>query len=206
MGKTSLVRELLRRLGEEGSFETIFVDLDGAVTPADAIAEIGVQSKSAQKIWPWIKSGFANTLREVGDRIDTLELVDVRVKVARRDRCRNLAAERRRGLCGPGKERPACSARDRRTVDPGQSPAQGGQLPHHIRAKAGGGRVSELASQKRPNPSRPDLYDPFRQRRPGTDPSTGRTQRQGEHLFSLRPETLGRGDRRRLPRCAGSDL
>ena len=81
MGKTSLVRELLRRLGEEGSFETIFVDLDGAVTPADAIAEIGVQSKSAQKIWPWIKSGFANTLREVGDRIDTLELVDVRVKL-----------------------------------------------------------------------------------------------------------------------------
>ena len=30
MGKTSLVRELLRRLKNEGCFETIFVDLEGA--------------------------------------------------------------------------------------------------------------------------------------------------------------------------------
>ena len=44
MGKTSLVRELLRRLKDEDSFETIFVDLEDALTPADAIAEIGVQS------------------------------------------------------------------------------------------------------------------------------------------------------------------
>ena len=45
MGKTSLVRELLRRLKVEGRFETIFVDLEGASTPADAIAEIGFQSR-----------------------------------------------------------------------------------------------------------------------------------------------------------------
>ena len=44
MGKTSLVRELLRRLKDEGRFETIFVDLEGASTPADAVAEIGFQS------------------------------------------------------------------------------------------------------------------------------------------------------------------
>ena len=30
MGKTSLVRELLRRLRVEGSFETVFVDLAGS--------------------------------------------------------------------------------------------------------------------------------------------------------------------------------
>lgn len=40
MGKTSLVRELLRRLADKGKFETVFVDLEAAANPADAIAEI----------------------------------------------------------------------------------------------------------------------------------------------------------------------
>ena len=31
MGKTSLVRELLRRLDEDGEFATVFVDLEGAM-------------------------------------------------------------------------------------------------------------------------------------------------------------------------------
>ena len=81
MGGTSLVRELLRRLKDKGSFETIFVDLEGASTPADAIAEIGAQSKSAQNAWRRIKRGFNNTLREVGDRVDTLAVSEVCVKL-----------------------------------------------------------------------------------------------------------------------------
>lgn len=40
MGKTSLLRELLRRLSDKGEFETLFVDVEGASTPVDAIAEI----------------------------------------------------------------------------------------------------------------------------------------------------------------------
>ena len=81
MGKTSLVRELLRRLGEDGRFETIFVDLGDATEPADAIAEIGVQSRPIQGAWHRIKSGFANTLREVRDHIDSLAIGDVRVQL-----------------------------------------------------------------------------------------------------------------------------
>ena len=81
MGKTSLVRELLRRLGEEGRFETIFVDLEDADAPADAIAEIGTQSRSAQSIWRRIKPGFDNVLREVSERVDTLAISEVRVKL-----------------------------------------------------------------------------------------------------------------------------
>ena len=81
MGKTSLVRELLRRLEKEGRFETIFVDLEDAAEPADAIAEIGVQSRSSQGAWTRIKLGFANALREAGNRIDTLAVADVRVKL-----------------------------------------------------------------------------------------------------------------------------
>ena len=81
MGKTSLVRELQRRLGEEGCFETIFVDLEDARTPADAIAEIAAQSKSAQSVWRRVVLGFANIFHGVWDRVDTLVLSEPRIKL-----------------------------------------------------------------------------------------------------------------------------
>ena len=79
MGKTSLVRELLHRLAAERCFETIFVDLEDAGTPADAIAEIAAQSKSAQSVWRRVMPAFANVLHGVCDRIDTLALSEVRI-------------------------------------------------------------------------------------------------------------------------------
>ena len=81
MGKTSLVRELLRRLDEEGRFQTVFVDLEAAATPADAIAEIGARSRQVQGAWHRIKSGFASTLREVRDRVDSVSVDEVQVKL-----------------------------------------------------------------------------------------------------------------------------
>ena len=66
MGKTSLARELLRRLADEGRCETIFVDLEAASVPADAITEIWFQSASAQGSWGQVKSLLANTLSAVG--------------------------------------------------------------------------------------------------------------------------------------------
>ena len=111
MGKTSLVRELLRRLDEEGSFETIFVDLEGAFSPADAIAEIGIQTRSVQKAWCRIKSVFGNVLREIGDRVDTLEVAEVRVKLRaginagnwrqKGDEVLTAMAENDRPVCSP---------------------------------------------------------------------------------------------------------
>ena len=81
MGKTSLVRELLRRLDEEGRFETVFVDLEDAASPADAIAEIGARSRSVRGAWPRIKAGFANALKEAGDRVDSVAVAEVQVKL-----------------------------------------------------------------------------------------------------------------------------
>lgn len=72
MGKTSLVRELLRRLTHEGQFETIFVDLEATDTPAQAIAEIGDQSMSAQGIRRLLKSMSANLFNGVVDRVKKL--------------------------------------------------------------------------------------------------------------------------------------
>ena len=81
IGKTSLVRELLRRLKEEGHFETIFVDLEDVRTAADAVVEIGVESRHVRGAWNRIKAGFGNVLRGVEDRVDSLAIGEVRVKL-----------------------------------------------------------------------------------------------------------------------------
>ena len=81
MGKTSLVRELLRRLAKDGNFETIFVDLEDASDPADALAEIGAQSRSVNSAWYRIRSNLSNTLKELGDQVDTISVSELRVQL-----------------------------------------------------------------------------------------------------------------------------
>ncbi len=81
MGKTSLVRELLRRLEEESGFDTVFVDLEAADTPEDAVAEIAVSSRHASSAWERITSRFANILQDVIDRVDTIGISDLQVKL-----------------------------------------------------------------------------------------------------------------------------
>ena len=74
IGKTSLVRELLRRLRTEGHFETVFVDLEDVATAADAMVEIGVASRETHGAWDRIKVSFANFLHGLEDRVDTLSI------------------------------------------------------------------------------------------------------------------------------------
>ncbi len=81
MGKTSLVRELQRRLVEAGEFEVVFVDLEAATDPADAIAEIGVQAKPVRAAWSRIKTGFANLVSSADGRIEELSVADLKVKL-----------------------------------------------------------------------------------------------------------------------------
>ena len=81
MGKTSLVRELLRRLAGTGEFDTVFVDLEAAMDPADAIAEIGVQARPLGSAWDRIKGSFANVLRDAGERFEELAVADMRVRL-----------------------------------------------------------------------------------------------------------------------------
>ncbi len=50
MGKTSLVRELLRRLNDCPGIDTAFVDLEDARDPADAIVQISLASRPLQSI------------------------------------------------------------------------------------------------------------------------------------------------------------
>ena len=81
MGKTSLVRELFRRLDDEGSFETVFVDLEAAATAADAVAEIVVQARSAHGVWTRLKTGMASLMPGIRDSVDELGVSELRVKL-----------------------------------------------------------------------------------------------------------------------------
>ena len=49
MGKTSLVRELLRRLKDEGRFRTVFVDVEDAPTAADVVRMVQDQVRVRQR-------------------------------------------------------------------------------------------------------------------------------------------------------------
>ena len=80
MGKTSLVRELLRRLKQGGQCETIFVDLEGAASPADAVAEIAFQSRALLGTWAQIRQLFANSLPET-EISGTVLGTDLKVKL-----------------------------------------------------------------------------------------------------------------------------
>ena len=81
MGKTSLVRELLRRLDEEGQFETIFVDLEDSMNAADAAAELAIQSRPVQGAWNRLSSWFAEHIREVRDNVAEVGVSELKVKL-----------------------------------------------------------------------------------------------------------------------------
>ena len=81
MGKTSLVRETLRRLADEGEFEPLFVDLEDAMDPESAIAEIAAHTVSAQGGWLPIRRTFANVLNQAGRRIEEMGIAEVKIKL-----------------------------------------------------------------------------------------------------------------------------
>ena len=84
MGKTSLVRELLRRMALDDEYETVFVDLEAATDPADAIAEIGVRAKAVRGTFDRIKTSFFNVLKKTGGRIEELSVADLKVRLRAR--------------------------------------------------------------------------------------------------------------------------
>ncbi|MCY4261339.1 MAG: hypothetical protein OXC91_13885, partial [Rhodobacteraceae bacterium] len=81
MGKTSLVRELLRQLNETGNFSVVFVDLEAAGTPSDAIAEIGAQTGDLDAVWGKLASRFRNFMRDASGQIEEMSVGDIRVKL-----------------------------------------------------------------------------------------------------------------------------
>ncbi len=76
-GKTSLVRELLRQLHEAKEAECIFVDLEDARDAADAIVEIGLQTRHMQPVWQILLDTAARTVQHVED----VQLSELRIRL-----------------------------------------------------------------------------------------------------------------------------
>ena len=101
MGKTSLVRELLRRLDEDGEFATVFVDWEGAMDPADALAELATQARPLQGVRRRMASWLRNSVRDVRDNVGAGSLRASR-EVSSGFGRRQLATDRRSGIRGLG--------------------------------------------------------------------------------------------------------
>ncbi len=80
MGKTSLVRELLRQLQAENEYETVFVDLEGAESAADAIAEIAAQAGLVKSFWQKITGIFGNVLQGLNQRVEEVGVLQLKLK------------------------------------------------------------------------------------------------------------------------------
>lgn len=81
MGKTSLVREMLRRLEGLGEFASVFVDLEDATTAADAVVEIASASRRIRSAWSRMKHWITKSSDVAMDRIQELGVNEVRVKL-----------------------------------------------------------------------------------------------------------------------------
>ena len=81
MGKTSLVRELLRRLDEEGEVATVFVDVEAAMDAADAVAEIASQAQPLQGVRRRLLSWLGSGVRGVRDSVEELGVSELRVRL-----------------------------------------------------------------------------------------------------------------------------
>ena len=81
MGKTSLVREVLRRLDERGDFETVFVDLEDASTAADAVVEVAARSRDIRSVRTRVQDWFRKSSTATVDRIDELGIPELKVKL-----------------------------------------------------------------------------------------------------------------------------
>lgn len=80
MGKTSLIREVLRRLGDAGEFTPVFVDLERALDAQDAIAELASRCRPIAPLWNRVKAAFER-LPSIGDIIDEVQASELRVKL-----------------------------------------------------------------------------------------------------------------------------
>ena len=98
MGKTSLVRELLRRLDEEEEVSTVFVDVEAAMDAADAVAELAVQAQPLQSVRGKIASWLSNSLRGVRENVEELGLSELKVTLRSGMGLWQLAADRRSGV------------------------------------------------------------------------------------------------------------
>lgn len=70
MGKTSVVRELLRRLQATDEFATVFVDFEDAQSPAETVVELATASMPIRGVWDRAKGASLRRLAGGSTRWD----------------------------------------------------------------------------------------------------------------------------------------
>lgn len=79
IGKTSLMREAARRLADR--YVCLHVDLQDSMTAEDAVSELGVAMRPHAGLWQKTKRLFRNIARAAGDKLDSLELRQLKVNL-----------------------------------------------------------------------------------------------------------------------------
>lgn len=79
MGKTSLMREMKRRLKDR--YICLFVDLQKASTAEDAIVEISLAVKPFQSLWSKTTELFSNIFNKLSSSIEEVSLGEVGIKM-----------------------------------------------------------------------------------------------------------------------------
>lgn len=79
IGKTSLMREVSRRIG--GEYACVHVDLQKATSPEDFIAALGTATRDHQSLWMKTREVFSNALSKFADRLDTLQVDEVALTI-----------------------------------------------------------------------------------------------------------------------------
>jgi hypothetical protein len=79
MGKTSLMKELSRRLKDR--YVCLFLDLQKALEPADAVAQLAIVLKPHDSLWGKTKALFANAFQAVSGGIEEISVWEIGVKL-----------------------------------------------------------------------------------------------------------------------------
>ena len=79
MGKTSLMKELQRRLSDR--YICLFIDLQKYSEPADAVAQLSLSLKPYESLWRTVKSLFANAWSAVSGSIEEVSYSDIGIKL-----------------------------------------------------------------------------------------------------------------------------
>ncbi len=79
MGKTSLMRELMRQL--EGRYLCVFIDLQDASEAEDLIVKLSIALKPHDSYWRKIKTLFSNAFQALSGNVEELNLGDISIKL-----------------------------------------------------------------------------------------------------------------------------
>lgn len=81
VGKTSLLRETIRKLDERGKDYGLFIDIQNCSTPEEVIVELAAGTKQYRKLWSRTREVFASHLEKVTEKVDSLGIDRIRIGI-----------------------------------------------------------------------------------------------------------------------------